>query len=70
MSSIYVAVGYVVHDMEYGQPNNGNSLANWSMSIRSNPKQEEQDWFDYVASKSLADIVNKHLKKVHHRQIA
>tara|TARA_R100001198_G_C5061747_1_gene112452 strand:+ start:120 stop:500 length:381 start_codon:yes stop_codon:yes gene_type:complete len=63
MSSIYVAVGYVGTDIEYGQTNNGNSFANWSMAIRSNPKQEEPDWFDFVAYKSLADIVHKHVKK-------
>ena len=63
MSSIYVAVGYVGSDIDSGQTNNGNTFANWSMAIRSNPKQEEPDWFDFVAYKSLADIISKHVKK-------
>jgi|TARA_X000001388_G_scaffold34415_1_gene24261 single stranded DNA-binding protein len=63
MSSIYVAVGYVGSEIEHGQTNNGNSFANWSMAVRSNPKQEEPDWFDFVAYKALADIVHKHVKK-------
>ena len=33
------------------------------MAVRSNPKQEEPDWFDFVAYKALADIVHKHVKK-------
>ena len=63
MSSIYVAVGYVGSEIEHGQTNNGNSFANWSMAVRSNPKQEEPDWFDFVAYKALADIIQKHVKK-------
>ena len=63
MSSIYVAAGYVGSEIEHGQTNNGNSFANWSMAVRSNPKQEEPDWFDFVAYKALADIVHKHVKK-------
>jgi len=63
MSSIYVAVGYVGSDIDFGQTNNGNSFANWSMAVRSNPKQEEPDWFDFVAYKALADIIQKHVKK-------
>ena len=63
MSSIYVAVGYVGGAIDYGQTNNGNSFANWSMAVRSNPKQEEPDWFDFVDYKDLADIIQKHVNK-------
>tara|TARA_R110002020_G_scaffold33916_4_gene102964 strand:- start:2594 stop:2998 length:405 start_codon:yes stop_codon:yes gene_type:complete len=63
MSSIYVAVGYVGSEIDHGETNNGNSYANWSMAVRSNPKQEEPDWFDFVAYKALADIIHKHVKK-------
>jgi|6_EtaG_2_1085325.scaffolds.fasta_scaffold09054_4 single stranded DNA-binding protein len=63
MSSIYICVGYVGSEIDHGQTNNGNSYANWSMAIRSNPKQEDPDWFNFVAYKSLADIVKKYVNK-------
>ena len=67
MSSIYVAIGYVGSDIDSGQTNNGNTFANWSMAIRSNPKQEEPDWFDFVAYKSLADIISNHITRAYPR---